>query len=116
MIGPLVRQLRQQRNISQEALANAAHVSSGYLSKLERGQYKAPSREVLSRIARALSIPPADLFKEAGLDHLLLEGDPALEPLVDAFSPKLTRLPRRDRDIILGELRRVLHSEFAEEK
>ena len=48
MIGPVVRQLRQQRKLSQEALANTAHVSSGYLSKLERGVYKAPSIEVLS--------------------------------------------------------------------
>jgi transcriptional regulator with XRE-family HTH domain len=116
MIGPVVRQLRQRRNLSQEALANSAHVSSGYLSKLERGVYKAPSREVLSRIANALSIPPADLFKEAGLDHLLLEGDPALEPLIGSFAPKLSRLPKRDRDIILGELRRIFHSELSEGK
>jgi len=78
--------------------------------------YKEPSREVLSRIANALSIPPADLFKEAGLDHLLLEDNPSLESAVDSFAPKLTRLPRRDRDIILGEIRRILHTELSEGK
>jgi HTH-type biofilm formation transcriptional regulator len=46
MIGPVVKQFRLQRNLSQEALANTAHVSSGYLSKLERGVYKEPSIEV----------------------------------------------------------------------
>ena len=62
LIGPIVRQLRLERKLSQEALASNAHVSSGYLSKLERGVYKAPSGEVLSRIAGALSIPPVALI------------------------------------------------------
>ena len=116
MIGPVVRQLRQRRNLSQEALADAAHVSSGYLSKLERGVYKAPSREVLSRIANALAIAPADLFREAGLDHLLIESDPNLEPLIETFAPKLNELPKRDRDIILGELHRIFQSEAEDTK
>jgi transcriptional regulator with XRE-family HTH domain len=112
MIGPVVRQLRMQRKLSQEALANSAHVSSGYLSKLERGVYKAPSGEVLSRIATALSIPPADLFKAAGMDHLLAERDPGLQPLLESFAPKLTELPKRDRDIIVNEVRRVFREEL----
>jgi transcriptional regulator with XRE-family HTH domain len=101
-----------QRKLSQEALANSAHVSSGYLSKLERGVYKAPSGEVLSRIATALSIPPADLFKAAGMDHLLAERDPSLEPLLESFAPKLSDLPKRDRDIIVNEVRRVFREEL----
>jgi transcriptional regulator with XRE-family HTH domain len=116
MIGPVVRQLRIRRSLSQEALATAAHVSSGYLSKLERGLYKAPSREVLSRIAVALAIPPADLFKEAGMEHLLLEDDPTLEPLLESFAPKLNGIPKRDRDIILGELTRIFTREAEEGK
>jgi transcriptional regulator with XRE-family HTH domain len=111
MIGPVVRKLREQRKLSQEALANSAHVSSGYLSKLERGVYKAPSGEVLGRIAAALSIPTADLYKEAGLDHLLVERDPTLEPLLESFAPKMNDLPKRDREIITRELRRVFREE-----
>ena len=114
MIGPVVRQLRLKRKLSQEALANSAHVSSGYLSKLERGVYKAPSSEVLGRIAQALSIAPLDLYKEAGLDYLLNEVDPALEPMLEAYAVKLNSLPKRDRDIILGELRRTLRQEVEE--
>jgi len=110
-IGPVVRQLRLQRKLSQEALANTAHVSSGYLSKLERGVYKAPSGEVLGRIATALSVPPAELYRAAGLEHLLGEQHPALEPLLESFAPRLNSLPKRDRDIIIGELRRILQEE-----
>jgi transcriptional regulator with XRE-family HTH domain len=109
MIGPVVRQLRLQRKLSQEALANTARVSSGYLSKLERGVYKAPSGEVLSRIAGALSIPTAELYKAAGMEHH--EQDRALEPLLESFTPKLNSLSKRDRDIITGELRRIFREE-----
>jgi transcriptional regulator with XRE-family HTH domain len=111
MIGPIVRQLRQQRKLSQEALANTAHVSSGYLSKLERGVYKAPSIEVLSRIAGALSVAPAELYRAAGLEELFLQQDPKLSSAIESFAPRLSDLPRRDRDIIMNELRRIFIEE-----
>jgi len=111
MIGPVVRQFRQQRKLSQEALANTAHVSSGYLSKLERGVYKAPSIEVLSRIAAALSVAPAELYRAAGLEELFLQQDPSLSSSIESYAPRLGDLPRRDRDIIMNELRRVFREE-----
>ena len=100
-----------ERNLSQESLASSARVSSGYLSKLERGLYKQPSYEVLSRIAMALSVPVAELYRAAGIEHLLVESDPSLEPLLEAFAHRLDDLPKRDHEIILGELRRILLQE-----
>lgn len=114
MIGPVVRQLRQERNLSQEALASSAHVSSGYLSKLERGLYKAPSYEVLNRIAGALSVPTTQLYQAAGLEQLMLASDPAIEPIIEHFSATLEELPKRDREIIAGELRRIIREETAD--
>jgi transcriptional regulator with XRE-family HTH domain len=107
----VVRRLRQERRLSQEALANAAHVSSGYLSKLERGLYKQPSYEVLSRIAGALAVSTTELYTQAGLDHLLVEADPQWESLFSVFTSKIGDLPRRDREILMGELRRILKEE-----
>ena len=111
MIGPVVRRLRQERNLSQEELAGAAHISSGYLSKLERGLYKQPSREVLDRIAEALGMAPSDLYRAAGMDHLLVESNPSLEPLLESFAAKLDDLPQRDRQRITSEIRRILLEE-----
>ncbi|HVG00236.1 MAG TPA: helix-turn-helix transcriptional regulator [Chloroflexia bacterium] len=111
MIGPVVRQLRQERNLSQETLANAAHVSSGYLSKLERGLYKSPSFEVLSRIAGALGLQTVELYRAAGIEHPIESSDPKLEPLMETFNPKLADLPKRDRDLIMSEIRRVFREE-----
>jgi transcriptional regulator with XRE-family HTH domain len=114
MIGPVVRSLRLERNLSQEALARAASVSSGYLSKLERGLYKEPSYDVLSRIAGALSIPTAGLYSAAGLDHLLAEADPAFEPVLEPYARALSGLPKRDRQIITSEIRRIVIDETRE--
>ncbi len=111
MIGPTIRRLRQERELSQEALAGSAQVSSGYLSKLERGVYKQPSFEVLSRIAGALQIPVADLYRAAGIEHLLVQSDPALGPVLEGFASKLADLPKRDRDLIMGEIHRIIKEE-----
>ncbi len=73
--------------------------------------YKAPSSRVLSQIAAALSLPTAELYREAGMEHLLVEADPQLEPLLDSFAVKLESLPRRDREIISSEIRRILLEE-----
>lgn len=115
MIGPTVRRLRQERNLSQEALANSAKVSSGYLSKLERGLYKAPSNRVLSQIAAALSLPTAELYRAAGMEHLLVDADPQLEPLLESYAGRLSHLPRRDREIVASEIRRILLEEKEKE-
>jgi transcriptional regulator with XRE-family HTH domain len=114
MIGPVVRNLRQERKLSQEALARAAGVSSGYLSKLERGLYKEPSYDVLNRIAGALSIPTPRLYTDAGLEHLLAEADPAFEPVLEPYARALSGLPRRDRQIITSEIRRIVLEESRE--
>ena len=111
MIGPIVRRLRTERGLSQETLADTAHVSSGYLSKLERGVYRQPSYEVLSRIATALSVPVADMLRDAGMEHLLLQADPSLEPVLESFAAKLNDLPKRDRDLIMIELQRIVREE-----
>jgi transcriptional regulator with XRE-family HTH domain len=111
MVGPIVRQLRQERNLSQESLAGAARVSSGYLSKLERGVYKQPSYEVLNRIAGALQIPTVELYRSAGIEHLLVEADPAYEPLFDLYASRMGDLPKRDRDIINTEIHRIIQTE-----
>ena len=88
-----------------------AQVSSGYLSKLERGLYKQPSHEVLSRLAAALSISTTELYQSAGMGQLLLEIDPTWEPVMETFEPRLAALPKRDRQIIMSELRRIFREE-----
>jgi|DewCreStandDraft_3_1066083.scaffolds.fasta_scaffold01960_6 transcriptional regulator with XRE-family HTH domain len=55
--GQAVRQLRQARRFTQEALSERAEISVEYLSRIERGLPKSPpSWNVLERLGRALGV------------------------------------------------------------
>jgi transcriptional regulator with XRE-family HTH domain len=60
--GRRLRQLRRQKDMTQEQLAEAVGVSVEFLSNLERG-INAPSFETLEKLAQALSVPVMELFR-----------------------------------------------------
>ena len=53
---------RRSRNLSQEALAHAAGMSTSFVSMLERGQ-RQPPLETVEAFARALKVPAIDLLR-----------------------------------------------------
>jgi len=62
--GPILRRLRLERDLSQEALAERAGMAShAYLSRLESGS-KHPSVEMLFRLADALEVPASAIILE----------------------------------------------------
>jgi transcriptional regulator with XRE-family HTH domain len=61
--GSRIRAAREGLGLSQEALAARARLNTSYLSQIERGK-KAPSLEVLSRLATAVRLPLGVLFAE----------------------------------------------------
>ena len=70
-----IRELREERNLKQNALANLAGVSPTYIYQLERGE-KSPTIEYLDHICWGLGITIEDFFctkknaKEATVDRL----------------------------------------------
>lgn len=62
-LGVRIRALREQQALSQEALADRAHIGRSYMSGIERGVRNCSTLH-LFRIARALRIPAGDLFAE----------------------------------------------------
>lgn len=62
VFGERIRTLRQDRGLSQERLADLAGVHRTYLSSLERGERNV-SLDNIYALARALGVPPADLFE-----------------------------------------------------
>jgi transcriptional regulator with XRE-family HTH domain len=58
-----LQRLRAQRQLSQEALADAAGIDRTYVSALERRKYSA-SIDTLARLAAALGVAPASLLIE----------------------------------------------------
>ncbi|WP_352914059.1 helix-turn-helix transcriptional regulator [Mesorhizobium sp. M1348] len=57
-----VQRLRRERDLSQEKLGERANVHQTYLSQLE-GSKRNPSIDLLERIAKALKVDIAELFK-----------------------------------------------------
>jgi transcriptional regulator with XRE-family HTH domain len=63
IFGKNVRRVRQQRGLTQEALAFEAEIDLTYVGGIERGK-RNPSLLVMARIARALSVPLSRLIAE----------------------------------------------------
>lgn len=61
-VGNRIRDLRQKKGISQEALADEAGMHRTYMWGIERGR-RNPSLGHLTRIADALEVPLASLFE-----------------------------------------------------
>lgn len=61
-LGAAVKQLRERRGATQEALAYEAGITTGTLSQLERG-ISNPSWGTLKAVARALDVSMVELAK-----------------------------------------------------
>ena len=61
--GRIIRQLRQERGMSQEVLSGLAAVSRSHLAEIESGRDKA-NVDTLWRIAGALEIRLSDLIRQ----------------------------------------------------
>ncbi len=65
-LGRLIGQLRESRDMSKQALADRVGVSRGYISQLEAGADKTPSRDVIFNLAEAFGVGPGELLLAAG--------------------------------------------------
>jgi transcriptional regulator with XRE-family HTH domain len=87
--GPLLREWRQRRRISQLDLALMGEISSRHLSFLETGRAR-PSREMVVHLAEQLEVPLRDrntLLAAAGFAAVYRErklSDPELQPALRA--------------------------------
>ena len=60
--GQRLRALRRERGLTQEQLAEMAHLSVDFISLVERG-INAPSFENIEQLAKILKVPVAELFQ-----------------------------------------------------
>ncbi len=61
-IAKQLKRLRAARGLSQEALAQKAHVSRGYLARIELGRHD-PTLSVLRRLAKGLRVSVGELVE-----------------------------------------------------
>jgi transcriptional regulator with XRE-family HTH domain len=69
--GLVVKQIRKDRGLSQEALAEEAKLDRTFISQLETGSKQA-SLTTIFRLAAALQVGPSDLLRRVE-DHLLAD-------------------------------------------
>lgn len=62
LFGPVLRQFRQRKNLSQEELAARLDISPSYISRME-SNFKVPNLGMLFRLAHALEVKPHELVK-----------------------------------------------------
>lgn len=79
-IGPRLRHIRLEKGLTVEALAAAADLDKGFLSRLERGS-KRPSVETILRLSAALDVPIGLLFGEQTTDDTVRVSRAAGRPL-----------------------------------
>lgn len=58
-----IKQARERRGLTQQALAEKAQLSAIYIRKLEAGERESPSLGALERIAKVLGVKLVDLLK-----------------------------------------------------
>ena len=56
-LGRVIKTLREEKGLSQKALAERVGVTDAYITMLETGVRKNPSLAVLQRLAKALGVP-----------------------------------------------------------
>ena len=61
--GAILRQIREERGLSQEALGFESGYHRTYISLLERGQ-KNPSLKVLFRLSKVLEVKLSDIIRQ----------------------------------------------------
>ena len=71
LIGLQIRNFREEKNISQEQLANRAGLATGTIGKIERGLIN-PKAETLIRIAHELEVPCQLLFATYDKNNTIL--------------------------------------------
>ena len=69
LIGARIAQLRHQRGLSQDALANLINISRSYLAEVETGKRNASIRNI-ARIAQGLNMTLAEFFDSSVFDPL----------------------------------------------
>ncbi len=65
-LGSLIKTRRNERGLSQQALADLCGTSDSEIAKIERGERKSPNCQILCRMAKALGYHPLELLKASG--------------------------------------------------
>ena len=81
-LGQVLREARQDKNLSARKLEELCGLDHSFISKLEKATYGTVSADTLIRLARVLDLPTEDLFALAG--YKVPEALPSFGPYLRA--------------------------------
>jgi transcriptional regulator with XRE-family HTH domain len=97
ILGRVIRQERQNRDLTMKELGEQAGLSEIYIGEIERGQ-KYPSAKVLESLARALDVDLAELF-ELMAGEIRKEREPQITQVI-GFTYKRGKTRRSTQRIV----------------
>ncbi len=87
-LGQRVRSLREERDLTQQALARAAGIATDMVSRLENGHYSSPGLRTILRIADGMGLPVSALLPDMhNIAHSTPEG--VLRARLNAITPRV---------------------------
>ncbi|MET4233953.1 transcriptional regulator with XRE-family HTH domain [Bradyrhizobium sp. i1.4.4] len=121
-LGFLLRDLREERNLTLRELAQLAEVDHAYVYRLETGAKEAPSDEVISKLIRGLKAPKreAEMVKflasnttaDAGLvEYVRKDATVTFDEFVSAASMVFRGTIRPDYATRIARVRRFLQED-----
>jgi HTH-type transcriptional regulator, competence development regulator len=97
--GEYIRNLRNEKKLSQRELAEKAGISNAEISRLESGDRKKPSPITLKAIAPFLEISYQELLKQAGYIEEMVERPGYTERIYKDENGKLIDITRKAADL-----------------
>jgi transcriptional regulator with XRE-family HTH domain len=121
-LGFLLRNLREERELSLREIARLADIDHAYVYRLETGDKESPSEEVLSKLVRALKAPKreAEMLRyvaahsetDAGfVAHVRQDPTVTYEIFAAAASAAFRGTARPDYATRIERVRRILNQE-----
>jgi Predicted transcriptional regulators len=98
-LGEYIKELRNDKGLSQRDLADKAGISNGEISRIESGERKNPSPNVLMALATILGVTDEEIMKEAGYIRDVIEHEGYIEDIYRDEDGKLIDITRRAKDM-----------------
>lgn len=103
-LGDKIRLIRKEKKISIRKLSEMTGLSKSTLSDIENNKSKKPTVDTISRVAKALEVPLADLFEQnsvnnASTDNSGNNADVASPDLSQVFLRSVARAKNRPKEV-----------------
>lgn len=98
-IGKRIKMYREQKDLTQEQVAEKAGISSKHLSRLEKGHHN-PHFDMIIAIANALNVPTDAFAKDLSDDNLEVFWE-SIKPSIEKLSIKQLEYLKKSIELLL---------------